>query len=483
MREKLPYRSLAKPDLTAAPGAVPGAAPALPTLWGGFAPAQEFATLWGLLSGGGVALVTQPNTFTSVQSFNIGVPASSEGGALNVGAGGFAGGGSDFSGGSGTLIAGNVPAGYTGDLENLQVGGASKFRVDQNGNIYQNGVLLMTGAGGASLTAANLFTNFNTFTVDDANSAGVTSVVKLVHTVAGGVGSLGNVGIGTELTMATEDFSTNDLVVVQARLQAVTFGTNTSYLKVRLLWQGSEFEAVRFSPFQSYSEQPMGATSDHGLMNWGEGGFNSGAPNFVGNGQGTILAVNVASTALGDLISLQQAGVNRFNVTSDGRVGIGLTAAARPSALLHVSRAAGAPPTDANYCTYLRVTGAADTLLPFSADDVRFDLARTVQFNSGAVPVSQNAVTVTAPTYAGLAAGTITDAATVFINGAPTAGTNVAITNRYSLYVNGMARFDSATQPNVFYLPQNDTPLTGGITGRIAVLINGVQRFIPYYTS
>jgi hypothetical protein len=76
------------------------------------------------------------------------------------------------------------------------------------------------------------------------------------------------------------------------------------------------------------------------------------------------------------------------------------------------------------------LTAAAHTALTASTEynDVYWNLARTVQFATGAI-TTQRAIRFSAPTYSFVAASTITDAATVQIDGAPVAGTNATITN------------------------------------------------------
>jgi hypothetical protein len=93
--------------------------------------------------------------------------------------------------------------------------------------------------------------------------------------------------------------------------------------------------------------------------------------------------------------------------------------------------------------TAFLVTGAANTNMTASTEvpDVNFNFARTVQWATGAL-TTQRAFLVQAPTYAFVGASTITTAATFAISGAPTAGTNATITNRYAFWVmNGISSF------------------------------------------
>lgn len=86
--------------------------------------------------------------------------------------------------------------------------------------------------------------------------------------------------------------------------------------------------------------------------------------------------------------------------------------------------------------TALRVTGGAHTTLAAGAEaqDIAFALARTVQFATGAI-AAQRAMRITAPTYAFVAASTISDAATFAISGAPAAGANATFTRAAALWV------------------------------------------------
>jgi hypothetical protein len=81
-------------------------------------------------------------------------------------------------------------------------------------------------------------------------------------------------------------------------------------------------------------------------------------------------------------------------------------------------------------------TGGAHTTLTASTEctDANFNLARTVQFATGAI-TTQRAMRIQAPTYSFVGASTITTASTLSISGAPVAGTNATITNLYALNV------------------------------------------------
>jgi hypothetical protein len=121
------------------------------------------------------------------------------------------------------------------------------------------------------------------------------------------------------------------------------------------------------------------------------------------------------------------------------------------------------------------VTPGADTGLTASVEavDIDFNLARTAQHATGAL-TTQRAMRVRNPTYSFVAASTITNAATVAIEGAPVAGTNATITTSMALWVQaGLTRFDGGVDcmrtavasgvPITFEVsPGADTGLTAG---------------------
>lgn len=115
--------------------------------------------------------------------------------------------------------------------------------------------------------------------------------------------------------------------------------------------------------------------------------------------------------------------------------------------------------------TALTITGAANTGQTASTEVPDFDLAlnRTVQWATGAL-TTQRAMVVRAPTYAFVGASTLTNAATLAITGAPSAGANATITNAYALWVQaGVARFDGGID-GVGYIGQNDQSALGTAT-------------------
>lgn len=130
--------------------------------------------------------------------------------------------------------------------------------------------------------------------------------------------------------------------------------------------------------------------------------------------------------------------------TWDYGASVGFTTAdfgvgATPTARLHVTQAAS---TSGTPNPAFKITGAAHTGLAGSeAIDIDLNLARTVTFGTGFT--TQRAVYLRRPTYSSSGALTITNAATLAIQGAPAEAGSIALTWRYALWVEGgRSRFD-----------------------------------------
>lgn len=100
--------------------------------------------------------------------------------------------------------------------------------------------------------------------------------------------------------------------------------------------------------------------------------------------------------------------------------------------------------------TLLTLTGVADTGITASTEqsDAVFNGARTITFATGAL-TNQRSFRFAAPTLAFAGASTVTNAATVYIDRAPQAGTNATMTNAYALWVDaGTTRLDGTVLLN-----------------------------------
>lgn len=156
----------------------------------------------------------------------------------------------------------------------------------------------------------------------------------------------------------------------------------------------------------------------------GGGGGGSGGGGWTDDGTVVRLTASSDSVAIG---TASLAGTEKLRVIGNSR-------------FEQATASSGAP-------KLLYVAGAAHTALTASAEivDVDFALDRTVQHGTGAV-TNQRAFVVRAPTYSFVGASTITNAATLAIVSAPSAGTNATITNNYALWVQaGAVRLGALT--------------------------------------
>ena len=130
-----------------------------------------------------------------------------------------------------------------------------------------------------------------------------------------------------------------------------------------------------------------------------------------------------------------------------------------------------------------KLIGGAHTTLTASTEaiDGYVELDRTVQFAGNSSPgaaniTTQRAMYISPPTYAFSNTGnqTITNAATLAIGGAPSAGTHAIITNAYSIWAQaGLAAFDSHIKVDGYTID-----ISGGATTNQTLVYNGT-KFVP----
>ena len=148
------------------------------------------------------------------------------------------------------------------------------------------------------------------------------------------------------------------------------------------------------------------------------------------------------------LIGGNTAANRKMALTNEGVLVIGAAGAASGSELLRVqglARIDGAAilldlvqsATTSGSPTALTFTGAAHTTLAagVEATDVNFNLARTVEFATGAL-ATQRAFRIQGPTYGFVAASTITTATTLEV-APPVVGANATITNLFAALFTG----------------------------------------------
>ncbi len=162
----------------------------------------------------------------------------------------------------------------------------------------------------------------------------------------------------------------------------------------------------------------------------------------LANGAGVYSSAGVNGSSFGDLV---------LSSRSISTAMVGIVTGTTPTVRMKIDATGNTTFTQGVATTgspvALTLTGAAHTTLTASteAPDVNFNLARTVQFATGAL-TTQRAFRLQAPTYGFVGSSTITDAATLAVSGAPVAGTNATITNSHALLVSAGAVASGTTR-------------------------------------
>lgn len=147
--------------------------------------------------------------------------------------------------------------------------------------------------------------------------------------------------------------------------------------------------------------------------------------------QDTAAVENIIASVHGVRDGADNSGLLRFQTRALGvSTAVGMWDHTGQFSLTPVLQTTGSP-------TGLLYTGPANTTLTASveATDINFNLARTVQFSTGAL-TTQRAYRIQGTTYAAVGASTFTNGITLDVE-APIASTNVTITNNRALRING----------------------------------------------
>ncbi|MBI3495521.1 hypothetical protein HY065_02750, partial [Candidatus Berkelbacteria bacterium] len=338
-----------------------------------------------------------------------------------------------------------------------------------NVTLTQTTAQALYGANSMSVTASNNSDNFASQNV--TVSTNTTYIVSAwMYTTGSQAGAFGSRGLYVSQTGDQTDITT--LPVGVWTRQSLTFasGANTT-LGLRLYsgvnggttmyYDGIQVEAASsVSPYadgsfgpgytwsgtvhNSSSTRIAGANFDYYTLNSASG---IGA---ASRGTGPTLRIEQDST--GDVAQAWSAGTQVLQITQGGKVVISPVVATSGSPTLET------------------LTGPAHTTLAASteATDVNWNLARTVQFATGAL-TTQRAVQIQAPTYGFVGASTITNATTVGISGIPVAGTNATLTTAAALRI--AAGAGAATTTNAYGL-YVDAP-TGATNNYAATFATG----------
>lgn len=185
----------------------------------------------------------------------------------------------------------------------------------------------------------------------------------------------------------------------------------------------------------------------------GSSAITIGTTAITGATQGSVLFVGAATV-------IQEDNTNFFWDDTNNRFGLGTPT---PSATLDIMQAvvAGATPQA------FELVGGAHTTAIAGAEltDVNWNLARTVQFATGAI-VTQRTIRFQAPTYAFVGASTVTTAVTLEVD-LPVAGTNATITNNFAGRFNGTLAVNATTVRQI--------TLQGSSANTASIVANGAN--------
>jgi hypothetical protein len=295
-------------------------------------------------------------------------------------------------------------------------------------------------------------------------------------TISGGGGSTGNWTFASD---AADDSGANIMtigattatgVTLSRSAGTITLAGNTTVAAGKNITAAAGAGAFDLSAASGVFKTPTGANTFGGSSNTFSASIKPSVDNTIDLGDAThrfqTVFANYVNTST--VLSLGSTGNATYTYSAAGYpvnimpggnvVGAFYEAGTQLSSVVQTSGAN----------TGLLVTGAAHTGQTASTEvpDVDFALNRTLQHATGGI-TAQRAVLVRAPTYSFVGASTISDAATVAVTAAPTAGTNATITRSWSLWSqDGAALLErdgvGATVGTLGLLAQNRTAATAG---------------------
>lgn len=291
----------------------------------------------------------------------------------------------------------------------------------------------------------------NQITVTD-NGAGSTVVLSTPQNIATGSSpTFAGLTLTSNLAQSggTVSLSSTGSSVYDASTSITIGGTNATSVVLGRSGQTTTVLSKMLAPVGGAPSAPGGYTftgmTDTGM--WTE----LGSPNqlyLTANGTTVLLMSNLDVTAGVKMFHPDgTAGVPSEAYISDGdtgtfRIGSGsigttcdgvLTETVSKNSYIYTQQlvTTGSP-------TCFTVTSAAHTGLTASTENrsLTLNFSASKQFSTGNFS-NQREAYIQAPTYTAVGASSITTAATLAISGAPTAGSNIAITNNYALLVEG----------------------------------------------
>ncbi|MBI4135086.1 MAG: hypothetical protein HY471_03210 [Candidatus Sungbacteria bacterium] len=247
----------------------------------------------------------------------------------------------------------------------------------------------------------------------------------------------GNVGIGAAAPLAPLDVRGGDIYIPRNNSITGSDGAGNTRSLVRWLSSSDTIVVSGDGPDVLFSS----ATSPSARLSFAANDTRLELTSTAAGSKLWYLSTQGAGGAYmanGFIIRNNTDAVNAVAITNSGLVGIGTTSPATTLSVQGNALISGNLNSVANITATGTITQNAFAYTSLTAstekNDVNLNLARTVQFASGAL-TTQRAVLIQAPTYSFTASSTLTDASTLAITGAPRSGTFATTTNVYALNI------------------------------------------------
>lgn len=377
-------------------------------------------TTWTVLSSGGSGTYLSSSGGTLSGALTISSGGASITGGLSNNSGGITSAGSITGVGANITGSSAVTLAAGGAAQNLTLSSSTSGSVNVGSG---NGTSLSVLDGGASTVNYLTTKGAAAGSAPTLGTAGSDTNISLALLPKG----TGGVGIGTPSPTDVVDIrtpaSTGQLglrVIDSASGNGVFIGGNYPIVSFNNVFDGTNFKAIGPGYTGAVAlEQAGGAMT-----------FNTG--NNPGAGSSATMT-------------------EKMRITGSGVVGIGTSSPGSGNALV-VTRSIASTGTP----SLLKLIGPADTTLQANseANDVNFNLARTVQWATGPI-TTQRAVYVQAPSYGFVGASNLGSASTVDISGPPKSQTNANILNSYALNIEAGAVQPAGAVTNAYGLSVN----------------------------
>jgi hypothetical protein len=196
----------------------------------------------------------------------------------------------------GTLYAGAAKSGFAGNLLDFQVAGSTRMTVGANGQAVH--------------------------TLTDSSTTGQGYALRLQHQLDSASGAVG-IGAGIQFYVPNGANTLAERGTIQHLMTTVTPNAEASEWMLTTTNGGATSTALTIA--SNGDLLPAGvlyvastASTQHGNVSAGAGGFSGSANHFSGSSFGTQLAVNGSPSYRGDLINAQVSGTTKFKVDYQG---------------------------------------------------------------------------------------------------------------------------------------------------------------------